>query len=117
MRDVTKRFEEMRALKQRLAEATKAQGEATARSSGIEMANPFFTIGHSTRTIDEFVDLLNNAKVRLVVDVRTMPRSRTNPQYNSDALAEALSRIPDRIRAYCGARRPARTEAGRAGGT
>ena len=55
------------------------------------MARPFFTIGHSTRSIDEFVDLLSNAEVRLVVDVRTIPRSRTNPQYNSEALAEALS--------------------------
>jgi uncharacterized protein (DUF488 family) len=55
------------------------------------MALPFFTIGHSTRSIDEFVDLLSNAEVRLVVDVRTIPRSRTNPQYNSEALAEALS--------------------------
>ena len=34
------------------------------------MARPFFTIGHSTRSIDEFVDLLSNAEVRLVVDVR-----------------------------------------------
>ena len=55
------------------------------------MARPFFTIGHSTRSIDEFVDLLSKAEVRLVVDVRTIPRSRTNPQYNSEALAEALS--------------------------
>ena len=55
------------------------------------MALPFFTIGHSTRSIDEFVDLLSNADVRLVIDVRTIPRSRTNPQYNSEALAEALS--------------------------
>jgi len=55
------------------------------------MARPFFTIGHSTRSIDEFVGLLSNAEVRLVVDVRTIPRSRTNPQYSSEALAKALS--------------------------
>jgi len=54
------------------------------------MALPFFTIGHSTRPIGEFVDLLTKAGVRLVVDVRTIPRSRTNPQYNAEALAEAL---------------------------
>src|ERR1700746_2877538 len=54
------------------------------------MARPFFTIGHSTRSIDEFVDLLSKAEGRLVVDVRTIPRSRTNPQYNSEALAEVL---------------------------
>jgi len=54
------------------------------------MAQPFFTIGHSTRSIDEFVALLRSAEVRLVADVRTMPRSRTNPQFNLDALPEAL---------------------------
>ncbi len=55
------------------------------------MTNPFFTIGHSTRSLDEFAALLNSADVGLVADVRTMPRSRSNPQYNSDALAEFLS--------------------------
>ena len=55
--------------------------------------NPtFLTIGHSTRSIEEFVDLLRPADVRLVVDVRTIPRSRTNPQYNSEELTEALSK-------------------------
>ena len=56
------------------------------------MARPFFTIGHSTRSIDEFVDIMNNAEVRLVVDVRTIPRSHTNPQYDSEALTDALSK-------------------------
>ena len=55
------------------------------------MANPFFTIGHSTRPIDEFVGLLREADARLVVDVRTVPRSRTNPQYNSAEFARALA--------------------------
>jgi uncharacterized protein (DUF488 family) len=55
------------------------------------MANPFYTIGHSTRTIAEFVDLLREAKVGLVVDVRTVPRSRTNPQFNRDVLPETLA--------------------------
>jgi uncharacterized protein (DUF488 family) len=55
------------------------------------MTRPFFTIGHSTRPIGEFVDLLRHAEVRLVADVRAMPRSRANPQYNSDVLAQALS--------------------------
>ena len=55
------------------------------------MALPFFTIGHSTRSIDEFVALLNEAEVRVVVDVRTVPRSRTNPQYNADALPQTLA--------------------------
>jgi uncharacterized protein (DUF488 family) len=55
------------------------------------MTCPFFTIGHSTRPIGEFVDLLQDANVKLVADVRTVPRSRTNPQYNKDVLPEALS--------------------------
>jgi uncharacterized protein (DUF488 family) len=50
-----------------------------------------FTIGHSTRTIGEFVALLRQVDVDLVVDVRSIPRSRTNPQFNADALPEALA--------------------------
>jgi len=52
---------------------------------------PFYTIGHSTRSIGEFVDLLRPQRIGLVVDVRTIPRSRTNPQYNAEAFAKALS--------------------------
>src|ERR1700677_3208963 len=55
------------------------------------MSKPFFTIGHSTRAIDEFVALLMTAEVKLVVDVRTVPRSRTNPQFNRDALPASLA--------------------------
>ena len=55
------------------------------------MALPFFTIGHSTRPVSEFVDLLDSQQIGLVVDVRTIPRSRANPQYNSDVLAETLA--------------------------
>lgn len=51
---------------------------------------PFFTIGHSTRTIEAFIDLLRTAQVKLVADIRTVPRSRTNPQFNKDVLPEAL---------------------------
>src|SRR3954466_12938575 len=53
--------------------------------------NPFYTIGHSTRSITEFVDLLCSARVTAVVDVRTVPRSRTNPQYNLESLPASLS--------------------------
>ncbi len=51
---------------------------------------PIYNIGHSTRSIDEFVALLRAGGVRQLVDVRTIPRSRTNPQYNSDMLGETL---------------------------
>ena len=55
------------------------------------MSNPFFTIGHSTRSIDEFVALLTASEVKLVVDVRTVPRSRTNPQFNRETLPASLA--------------------------
>ena len=55
------------------------------------LANPFFTIGHSTQPIVVFVDLLGDAGVRLIVNVRTIPRSRTNPQYHRHVLTESLS--------------------------
>ena len=54
------------------------------------MSKPFFTIGHSTRPINEFLELLHAAAIELVADVRTVPRSRTNPQFNSDVLCETL---------------------------
>jgi uncharacterized protein (DUF488 family) len=52
---------------------------------------PIYTIGHSTRSIVEFVELLQQGRVELVVDIRSIPRSRTNPKFNLDALPEALS--------------------------
>src|SRR5215831_2552393 len=55
------------------------------------MNHPFYMIGHSTHSIDEFVTMLNSAGVTLVVDVRTVPRSRTNPQYNGDVLPRSLA--------------------------
>jgi uncharacterized protein (DUF488 family) len=54
-------------------------------------AKAFFTIGHSTRPLAEFMALLREAQVQLVVDVRLLPGSRTNPQYNQDALARELA--------------------------
>ncbi len=52
---------------------------------------PVCTIGHSTRSIAEFVELLRVGEVTRVVDIRTIPRSRTNPQYNLDRLPEELA--------------------------
>lgn len=49
-----------------------------------------FTIGHSTRPIDGFIRLLKAHHVQRVVDVRTIPRSRHNPQFNRDRLSPAL---------------------------
>src|ERR1700739_1767761 len=55
------------------------------------MAFPFFTIGHSNRSISEFLALLENGGIKLIADVRAFPRSRTNPQYNRDVLPNTLS--------------------------
>jgi uncharacterized protein (DUF488 family) len=55
------------------------------------MRSPVYTVGHSTRTIEAFVALLRAGGVETVVDVRSVPRSRTNPQFNPDALAPALA--------------------------
>lgn len=52
---------------------------------------PVHTIGHSTRSIEQFVALLSIAQIRLVVDIRSVPRSRTNPQYNLDELPASLA--------------------------
>ncbi len=55
------------------------------------MTNPFFTVGHSSRPIETFAALLKAAEVRLVVDVRTVPRSRANPQFNGIAYEHLAS--------------------------
>jgi uncharacterized protein (DUF488 family) len=49
-----------------------------------------FTIGHSTRAIEEFVHLLKAHGVEQVIDIRSVPRSRVNPQFNRDTLAGSL---------------------------
>lgn len=49
-----------------------------------------FTVGHSTRSIEEFVTLLREHGVGLVADVRTVPKSRHNPQFGQEALAASL---------------------------
>ena len=49
-----------------------------------------FTIGHSTRSFEELVALLRAHGIERLVDVRTIPRSRRNPQFNRDTLGPAL---------------------------
>jgi len=52
-----------------------------------------FTIGHSTLPVEKFVQLLEANGVELLVDIRSMPRSRRNPQFNRDALPELLGAV------------------------
>lgn len=49
-----------------------------------------FTVGHSTLPIQRFLDLLATYGIEQLADVRTVPRSRRNPQFNADALGESL---------------------------
>jgi uncharacterized protein (DUF488 family) len=50
-----------------------------------------WTIGHSTRAIDEFISLLEENEIKLLADVRAWPGSKRYPQFNKDALAESLN--------------------------
>lgn len=49
-----------------------------------------YTIGHSTRPLEEFLELLRAQKITVLADVRTVPRSRHNPQYEQTALKRSL---------------------------
>ncbi|MDD5574713.1 MAG: DUF488 domain-containing protein [Candidatus Omnitrophica bacterium] len=54
------------------------------------MSDKIFTIGHGTRSLEEFGRILQAFGVRKLVDVRTVPRSRHNPQFNKDTLPGVL---------------------------
>ncbi|WP_309130714.1 DUF488 domain-containing protein [Brevibacterium sp.] len=56
-----------------------------------ESASAFFTIGHSNRSIEEFIELLRESDIDLVVDVRRLPGSKKYPQFNEDSLAQSLT--------------------------
>lgn len=49
-----------------------------------------YTIGHSARSIEQFIGLLKAHSIKQVVDIRTIPRSRHNPQFNKDVLAKVV---------------------------
>lgn len=52
-----------------------------------------FTIGHGTREIEDFIDILEEYRIRRLVDVRSIPRSRHNPQFNKDTLPGVLENL------------------------
>lgn len=74
------------------AKTAKAASKRPSTKSKSRTARPLtiFTVGHSTRPIDEFIALLRAHGVRQLVDVRTIPRSRHNPQFAQDQLGPAL---------------------------
>ena len=63
-------------------------------SGSSENSSVVFTIGHSTKSLDAFIGLLQSLSITIVVDVRTIPRSRHNPQFNNETLPDSL-RIAD----------------------
>jgi uncharacterized protein (DUF488 family) len=72
----------------------------------------FYTIGHSTRPLADFIALLTAHGITVLVDVRTLPRSRHNPQFNTETLAPALAtaRIQYRHKKELGGLRHARPD-------
>lgn len=52
-----------------------------------------FTIGHSNRSLGEFLRALQGSKIKNIVDVRKIPRSRTNPQFNRETLPDDLAKL------------------------
>jgi uncharacterized protein (DUF488 family) len=57
------------------------------------MINKIYTIGHSTRKLEEFIEILKEYKIKILVDVRSIPKSRYNPQFNSIFLKDKLKRV------------------------
>jgi len=75
------------------ARRIKKSGDGVEKGAPKKEALPLvMTIGHSTRTLEEFIGLLQAHAVSLVADVRTIPRSRHNPQFNKDSLPEELKK-------------------------
>lgn len=72
----------------------KQNTDVVEKSTLMEEPSPLvMTIGHSTRTIEEFLVLLQSHSVSRIVDVRTAPRSRHNPQFNKDSLPNSLEKV------------------------
>jgi uncharacterized protein (DUF488 family) len=75
-------------------------------------SSTIWTIGHSTRTIEEFIDLLREYQIQILVDVRHFPGSRRFPHFNKPQLAKALSAagVGYEHLVELGGRRPARPD-------
>ncbi len=55
-----------------------------------ENIKTIYTIGHSTRSIEDFIELLNSCNIKLVADIRSFPGSKKFPQFNKENLSETL---------------------------
>ena len=72
------------------ASRARTQSRSRVASTEANARTVVFTVGHSTRALDDFIALLTAHGVQRLVDVRTVPRSRHNPQFNRDTLPQAL---------------------------
>ena len=70
-----------------LLESCDNSGQVT---SSIETRDTAWTVGHSNRTADQLIELLRSQEIALLIDVRTVPRSRHNPQFNREVLPTTL---------------------------
>ena len=72
---------------------TAARHESKSHVTAATGSRLVLTIGHSNRAIDQFLSLLQAHGVKWLVDVRTIPRSRHNPQYNRESLPDCLQKL------------------------
>lgn len=72
----------------------------------------FLTIGHSNHSLEELIDLLVDNAAEVVVDVRKLPGSNANPQFNADTLVDSLAEVGVELRRLDGltGRRPVSKE-------
>ncbi len=71
----------------------KHQGVSPVKEQTSEQKTIVFTIGHSTRPVPEFIEIIRAYGIKKVIDIRTIPKSRHNPQFNEDALRESLRAV------------------------
>ena len=78
------------------------------------MTARFATIGHSNRSLETVIDMLRGARVRLLVDVRSFPKSRSNPDFNDDRFPDVLAQhqIGYQHMLALGGRRPRQPDVG-----
>jgi hypothetical protein len=71
---------------------TSGQGKEAKAGPMKKDAGCIYTVGHSTHPIDEFLAMLKSFQIRKLIDVRTIPKSRHNPQFNQESLAVSLGK-------------------------
>lgn len=57
------------------------------------LADPIFTVGHSNRSLPEFIDILRSAEIETLIDVRRFPASRRHPHFNAGPLKQDLTLV------------------------